>query len=285
MKKILLAALAVLLLAGCLAQVQKEFEYRNGLVHYELKAPKVINETITANPIDNHSVTKIFFQGRQAAVPGLLRQPDAGKDNHVAIVLLSGAAVKKEPEDASVGKLLAAAGFTVFSIDQRGVGDSAFRRNDTADFDEFKAGNETIAHFMIADALQAALLLDSKGFKKVVVMGESMGGRNALVAAALSGRPAVALSAAGYGSPEGYPEEVRAFIKSIDPTTYAPLLKRTAMLQSERDSMVPFNSALGLYAAVGGEKQFVQINCDHGYCDAAADKTVAAAEWAAGLEG
>ncbi len=271
-----------ILLAACL-NAAPEFSYRNGLMEYHPTPPTVINET-NFTAFDKASVTKIFFQNRNATIAAIIRKP--ANDRGACIVLLPGALVKKEGEDASVGRVLAQAGFTVITLDQRGTGETNGNATPQEDYESFTAGRDATGHKMVADAIQAANILEQRGCSRALFAGESMGGRNALMAAALTNKPAIGISTSGIAASEDTPEQAKAYVKSLDPQAYAELLsQRVAMLHGPDDAVVPINAGLLLFAKINSQKKFAQLPCaDHGYCNKAAAQVADAALWAAGLE-
>lgn len=105
--------------------------------------------------------------------------------------------------------------------------------------------------------------------------GESLGGRIAIIAAAIDPHinGVLVISTAGFGF-EGGPDKTKnAFLNSIDADHYIRLLapRKLAMMHSADDKIVPLSSAVKTFSKAEEPKQFILINdtdCGHGYCDA-----------------
>src|SRR3989338_2637639 len=136
----------------------------------------------------NLSIHKIIYQSRNSNIYGLLVLPTSVEELLPGIVLLPGAGVSKESE-LELAKKIAGIGAAVLTIDQRGVGetDGGFPTLDE-DYNRFLASQEPYQHLMVYDALRAYDLLYGAPFidpDRIILAGESLGGRIAVIAAAI----------------------------------------------------------------------------------------------------
>ena len=184
--------------------------------------------------------------------------------------------MKKEGEDESRGTELAKLGLATLTIDQRGEGESkAVVKDLRAQFQDFLEGKEPDNHLMVYDVLRSFDLLSQVKEvdpQKIILFGESMGARNAIVAAGVEKRIAgvIAISTSGFNFPEQNDENAMRFLKSIDPDTYVPLIspRPLLMLHSSKDSLVPLQAAWNTFNKAREPKRFTQIDeCGHGYCE------------------
>lgn len=224
---------------------------------------------------EDYTIKKAAYASFGKEIYGFLVLPkQSGK--LPGIVLLPGAGVDKKSE-LSLAIKLAHEGYAVLTIDQRGIGETG---GDAPSLEEdmsaYLNGNYAAQHFMVADALAAINILkkqDAVNPNKIIVMGESLGGRVALMAAAIdkgiSG--AIAISTAGFHYSGGNDDKSR-FIKSIDPDNYifgiSP--RKVFMLHNSYDKNVPFESALITFKKAKEPKEFILVNdtmCNHGFCD------------------
>ena len=104
------------------------------------------------------------------------------------------------------------------------------------------------------------------------MMGESLGGRIALISAAIDKkiRGVIAISSAGFHFNGGNDKQSR-FIKSIDPDNYMESIypRKIVMMHNTYDKNVPFDSALITFGKAKELKEFILVNdtkCNHGFC-------------------
>ena len=128
---------------------------------------------------------------------------------------------------------------------------------------------------MVYDVLKAFdLLKKEKGVdsSRVAVGGESMGGRYAVIAAAIDPniKGALLLSTSGFGPMQ--PKTVQEkFIASINPDMYMDKIspRKLAMFHARNDSVIPYFQAEMTFSLAKNPKRFVEMPapCDHGYCE------------------
>lgn len=189
------------------------------------------------------------------------------------IVLLPGAGISKEKEQGLAAEL-SKMGYATLTLDQRNLG----AINPEGDLTLFKAGLEPLEYKMVYDALKAADVLSTQPEidpEKLAIVGESNGGRFAIIACALepSLRGVVGISTAGYGTGEIDPSQVKdpdayRFYRSIDPETYLSEIppSRFVLLHSSNDTVVPHEMALGTFSLAGEPKAMYNLSeTTHGY--------------------
>ena len=165
--------------------------------------------------------------------------------------------------------MLAQEGFAVVTFDQRGLGATSVE----------KITEEPEAHKAIYDALAAFdYLRETNGLNKVVLVGESLGGRTAIIAASMDERisAAVGISTSGYGHvPEPY--------YSINPDNYLSGIsnRKIAFIHSASDDVIPVDIAKKTFQLAKNPKKFVEIEgCTHGYCEDMREEVLEVLGWA-----
>ena len=223
-------------------------------------------------------VSKIIFQSRGSNIYGLLVTPAYAETLPPGIVLLPGAGVSKESE-LELAKSIAELGIVVLVLDQRGTGETdGYFPNLDEDFASFMSNAEPYQNLMVYDALRAFDLLDQAPFvdsERIIIAGESLGGRIATIAAAIDRNihGALIISSAGLDFNEKGDINKDRFLKSIDSDHYIDLItpRKIVMIHSINDSIIPLRSAANTFSKAEEPKQFILINdtsCNHGYCDA-----------------
>jgi len=249
----------------------------NGYLSYPLNRSKV--EFSRTNLENNGSVlvSKIIFKSRNANIYGLLVMPTTADELLPGIVLLPGAGVSKESELA-LAKNIAQLDAAVLVLDQRGVGetDGNFPTWDE-DFASFLNNKEPYQHIMVYDALRAYDLLDSAPFVdsgRVIMAGESLGGRIAVIAAALDRNidGVLAISSSGFDFKDKGDVQKDRFLKSIDSDHYIGQItpRKIVMIHNLNDTMIPLSSAINTFGKAQEPKIFGIVNdtsCNHGYCE------------------
>lgn len=247
----------------------------NNRIHFAADRGKVeFNETTIASNVPGASAEKVFFKGNAGWVSGLLWLPEKGQKEKPAVVYLPGALVGKEA-GSGYARLLAPLGIAVFSLDQPGIGETAYKFNTSEeDFLAFERGGMTSQYNYFFDALRAFDYLSQRqdiDSNKIMVAGESMGGRAAIIAASVEPRfrGVLAVSAAGYGRPAAASSNATRFLRSIDPDNYLLSLppRPIVFIHSANDSVVPIEDAKRSFSLAGRPKQFIEVGCpNHGYC-------------------
>jgi len=165
-------------------------------------------------------------------------------------------------------------GYATLTLDQRNQGGVNFER----DLELFRAGLEPVEYLMVYDALKAADVLSVQPEidpERLAILGESNGGRFAIIAGALdpSLKGVIGISTSGYGTEELDPAgttdpEVYRFRLSIDPDTYLSALppSRLVMMHSFNDTVISHELALRTFDLAKEPKAMYNTTEEtHGY--------------------
>jgi fermentation-respiration switch protein FrsA (DUF1100 family) len=190
------------------------------------------------------------------------------------LILLPGGGVTKENE-AELAKTITNWGYAVLTIDQRGIGQTdGYYPNYEDDYRIFAQGKEPIQHLSVYDALRSYDLLKKiKEIDKenIAIIGESMGARYAIIAAALDKRlkGVIAISTSGFHIKKDSLEQENNYFLSIDPDHYIDKIspRPIFMFHGTNDTMVKLDSAkITFNLAKEQKKLFIAEGCGHGYC-------------------
>lgn len=218
-----------------------------------------------------YTIEKVVYKSRGKDIYGLLYIPKQ-QGPFKAVIDLPAAGATKESYH-QIAKLIADNGYAYFVIDQRGIGETGGLVPSTQqDYDDFIANREPFQHLAIYDALKAFDFMrrqDKIDTENIAIMGESMGGRTALVAGSMDSRvkAVIGYSTSGYQTLFG---QGSTFIKSFNPNTYVQNIspRKFVMFHSKWDSVIPFIEAQHTFGLANGPKQFVVLpdKCSHGFC-------------------
>ncbi|MBI2653978.1 acetylxylan esterase [Candidatus Woesearchaeota archaeon] len=265
----------------------------NGYLSYPLNREPVKFNRQDYGISGNLTIHKIIYQSRNDNIYGLLVLPSTAADLLPGIVLLPGAGVSKESE-LEFAKKIAILDAAVLVIDQRGVGETngQFPTLDE-DYASFLGGKEPVQHLMVYDALRAYDLLKNAPFvdsDRIAIAGESLGGRIAIIAAAIDRNVngALAISSSGLDFEETNDTRVNAFLKSINSDHYIGLIapRKVVIVHNKYDNIITFDSALNSYKKAQEPKGFILVNdtsCNHGYCDSMYNGLVDALDYLVGI--
>ena len=239
------------------------------------------------------TIHKIIYQSRNGNIHGLLVLPTSAGELLPGVVLLPGAGVSKESE-LKLAKKIALLDAAVLVIDQRGVGETTIKINSIEqDYVDFLNGKEPSQHLMVYDALRAYDLMKNAPFTdsdRIAIAGESLGGRIAIIAAAIDRNieGVLVISSAGLGFEKTNDTRVNAFLNSIDSDHYIDQIapRKIVMMHNANDKNIPLSAALESYSKAQEPKQFVLVNdttCNHGYCDSMYDGLVDALDYIVGI--
>jgi dienelactone hydrolase len=219
----------------------------------------------------NYTLETISFQSKDYTVEGLLRIPLSDK-KVPAIVILPGATVPKEGTQ-DLAEFFSNLGYASLGIEQRNRGGVDFKY----DYELFREGKEPVEHKMVFDALRAVDVLKQDprvDAKKIAILGESNGGRFAIIAAAID--PSVAgvigISTSGYDTESAGigDETLLRFYRSIDPDTYLGFIppRKLVMMHSVNDSIIPIDLAEKTFKKAKEPKQFYSVTTGgHGFSE------------------
>ncbi len=225
-------------------------------------------ETAVEDEGEWYTIYNITFWSRGKDIYARAYVPKGGGIGK-GIVTLHAAGARKEHHDKLDKKLLSM-GYYVITIDQRGHG---MTRGDSPtwqqDYETFMAGGEPIIFLYVYDALLAADVLRDLGAEDIAYLGESMGGRFAITAAALDNNSSGVLVFSTGGIETN--EERTPFIDSIDPNTYIGMIspRKVVIYHAAADDVIPIWFAEKSYTLAKDPKKFVPMRgtCQHGYCD------------------
>jgi fermentation-respiration switch protein FrsA (DUF1100 family) len=250
-----LVILSVLLLAamlsGCTSTQEGYSVSQDGTISYTNRPAVNYTQTLL-NDTGSVAMYRLAFDSKGQRIYGLFAIPrNSSKERNgkiPGIFILYGATMNKEGEWNGLGQDLAAMGFAVLIIDQRGWGETGgIVPTLQADFSTFADGREPVQHKMVYDALRCYDILRSGpevDAGRIYASGESMGGRYAIIAASIEKGIAGALiiSSSGYGNPDTQDQQVIRFMNSIDPDHYIAGIspRPLVMVHSRNDNVVPF---------------------------------------------
>jgi len=225
------------------------YEFKVDKFSYSGNRGKAQYELNLVNNTKDIKIYSVKYKSRNfltypVTIYGLLFMP-SDKKNIPGIVLLPGGGVTKEAE-STLAKYLANNGYAILTIDQRGIGKtSGYYLGIEQDYDIFSTGKEPIQHLSVYDALRAYdVLKDIDGIDKenIVIAGESMGGRYAMIAGAVEKRlkGVLVISSSGFHFDNSNP-----YLLSIDPDHYVSDIapRPLVMLHGDNDSTVKIDDA------------------------------------------
>ena len=276
---VLVIGIIVLANSGIGLDFTKEEAYSispEGVLSYGARVPlKMFNESVIS---DNQRFIskKVVFESHGANIYGLYIRPKVNgkiEGKIPAAVILPGAGVTKE-EEAQLPNDLNDLGIATFVIDQRGVGETDGELPSLKeDYLLFLEGNETYSHKMIYDALRAfdylAMQKDIDP-SKLLMAGESFGGRNAIIATAIEPKVfgILVVGTAGLNAVTAQSENLLRFLKSIDPDNYIARIspRKIVMIHSKGDTFVPIGASVATFDKAKEPKSFIAANyTGHGY--------------------
>lgn len=245
----------------------------NGTLSYPENRGHVDVSILKSETGQKDSLKIISFKSKDYVVEGILRIP-LEKKKVPGIVILPGATVPKEGTQ-TLADIFSRMGYASIGIEQRNLGGVDMR----SDYDLWKKGIEPVQHKMVFDALRAVDVLRQMPLidpEKIAIVGESNGGRFAIIAAAIdpgiSG--VIGISTSGYDIDSHVDEindaDIIKFYRSVDPDTYLRFLppRKIVMMHSVNDSIIPIGLAWDTYNKSFEPKQFYSIaSGTHGYSE------------------
>lgn len=258
------------------------YRYDGGRFGYSIEEGKQIYDIQLKEHNLTYDIFNVSFKSRnlmdyETRIYCLLFMPK-GKENVPGLVLLPGGGVTKEGQ-ARLAAIIAEKGYAVLTFDQRGVGETkGFYLSFEQDYEIASRGEEPVQHLSVFDALKAfGILSDIENVDKrnIAIAGESMGGRYAIIAAALDKRikGAIGISTSGFHAKRdgtGFMD----FIVSCDPDTYVQDIspRQLYMIHSLNDTKIKAYDALYTFSIAKEPKKFYSVECgSHGYCDSMKD--------------
>ena len=282
MKKMFLVLLIFLILIGSFFLFFQDTKEKysvseKGIISYTNRQSVKYEKVSRILENENKTTDKFYFESHGVNVYGLLTIPktvesDSSMKKPVFIVL-PGAGGTKEGEERGISKDLNEFGFATFSLDPRGSGETVDRVTSfEEDFVSFSNKQEPFQQKMIYDVVRAFDFLKTRpeiNTEKIYVAGESMGGRLAIIAAAIEPKikGILAVSTSGYKFPKQQTETANIFLSSFDPDLYIGKIspKVILMIHSTNDTVIPIDFAKDTFSKAGEPKKFIEVNGTHGY--------------------
>lgn len=225
------------------------------------------------SPENQDTLKLVSFESGGDKVQALLRVPANASFSSPGVILLPGAGVSKEGEQGLAVEL-SKLGYATLTLDQRDQGAINIER----DLELFRAGLEPVEYLMVYDVLKAVDVLSAQPEidpERLAVLGESNGGRFAVISCALDSslKGVVGISTSGYGTEELDParvvdSEAYQFYLSIDPDTYLTSLppSKLVMIHSFNDTVISHELALRTFALAEEPKVMYNTTEEtHGY--------------------
>ena len=221
----------------------------------------------------SRTLEHVAYQSGGATVYALLRLPVRDSLSPAFIVLPARTVPKDAPQEMALSEMLVGMGYAALTLDQRnqgaGVGETGGPEVSlAADYDTLASGGTPVQALRVLDILRAVDLLAQDpriNPSRIYVLGESMGGQYALLAASLEPRVkgVVLFSGAGFlGDYSGQPSGLRDFLSALDPENYLASIagRPLAFVHATADAIVPIDLALERYDRSPQPKQFWEVN-------------------------
>ena len=245
----------------------------DGILSYPENRGRVDVRVLKTESGSGYALETISFPAKDYIVEGLLRIPSSQK-KVPGVVILPGATVPKEGTQG-LARIFSEMGYASLGIEQRNRGGV----DPEYDYKLFRDGKEPVEHRMVFDALRAVDVLKQDpriDSGRIAILGESNGGRFAIIAAALDPdiRGVIGISTSGYdteSSIAGIRDETAVrFFRSIDPETYFGLIppRRIVMMHSINDTIIPLELAEKTFRKAKDPKKFYSVTTGtHGFSE------------------
>jgi uncharacterized protein len=239
----------------------------NGHITFAARGQVVANSTLIDSNA-NYTLESVNYASAGEDVYALLRIPKNVTKPPVVIVLPA-ASITKE-NDSAMANALAGMGYASLTLDERGnngqtLGD--FAADVQTGYNEYAAGQEPVQYKQAYDVLKGYDYLKTRpdlDGNDTAVLGESMGGRFAIISCAIEPglKGAVVISSANYGLQSNGDPVVDTFIKSVEPGNYVSMLppRRLAMFHFTNDTVIPVADARSLYDSAQQPKAWHEYN-------------------------
>lgn len=243
------------------------------LVYFYIESNKLEFSTQLLENNNSFIKERLIFDDGGKNIYGLLVIPNSDKKVPAVIVLLAAAGTKESR--AWYGNMFLDMGYATLILDQRGIGETdGYVPSIPQDYDSFRDTGTSFQSLFVTDVRKSVdVLLQIKEIdsKRIVVLGESMGGRYAIIAAAKDKRlkAAFVVSSAGYRGSYGDADFDR-FIASINPNEYISKIapRKVVMFHSDNDTVIALDDAKVTYSLANEPKELIIVKgCEHGYCD------------------
>lgn len=237
-----------------------------GLLAFDARPPVAATST-PLEATQSWTLEEILYKSSGDDVYALLRIP-ANASNPPVVIVLPAASINKEADEA-MAKALCSWGYATLTLDERGnngetVGPSPMDLQ--AGYDAFASGGEPVQYKQVYDVLLGYDYVQSRADldgNNVAALGESMGGRFAIIATAIEPRikAAIGVSTGPYGL-QVNEDTMARFSKSLEPTGYLSSLppRKLIMFHFTGDPIIPVASGRQLYNAAQQPKSWHEYN-------------------------
>lgn len=215
-----------------------------------------------------YRLEKVSYTSFGDKVYGLLRVPD-NVSNPPVVIVLPAASINKEA-DQDMAKALCSWGYASLTLDERGnKGETPGPSPMDTDrgYYDFTHATTPVQYKQIYDVLAGYDYLKSRqdlDHSNVSVLGESMGGRFAILSAAIDPglKTAFVISSGPYGLKSNGEEKQTKFINSIEPANYISVISpgKVVMFHFTNDTIIPVESGRALYDLAGEPKAWYEYN-------------------------
>ena len=251
----------------------------DGTVSYTNR-PVVRFERVANYSDENVTVDKLFVESKGVRVAGLLAIPKntaiatEGTGKLPAFLVMPGAGTSKEGEHNGLGRDLNELGFATLTIDLRGSGETGGELLPvTTEVQLFKDGKEVPTHQSFYDVLRAFDALAAQpdiDKSRIAVIGESLGGRYAIIAGGMEPRitGVVGVSTAGLPFQPTGDVQTDRFLASVNPDTYLDKIppRELLMMYSANDGTIAGTLYTQTYQRAGEPKErLILTKPGHGY--------------------
>jgi dienelactone hydrolase len=279
--QLLTLSIAVITLAIVLIVVYFAFFYHPSQSHlwsldnesrlsFGARGPVANATAVSAGSSSNSTIEKVTYESFGDTVYGQLQVPD-NKSKPPVVIVLPAASVNKSA-DPGMGNALASWGYASLTLDERGnngqtPGPSPMDLNNG--YRAFDSNGDPVQYKQVYDVLRAYDYLQTRpdlDGNNVVVLGESMGGRFAIVSAALEPglKAALVISSSSYSvtKPDNPKDPLNRFLFSIEPANYVGKLtpRKVVMFHFTEDPVIPLAQGQQLYDIARQPKAWHQYN-------------------------
>ncbi len=276
---IIIIAIIIIILYFFYSKTPKPiYQFKGDKVYYSQERGNISYEMSFRSDNGTFEMYNVSFYSRnflnyRTKIYGILLLPK-NKENIAGVIYLPGGGVSKENVLGQVS-MIAKEGYAVLVIDQRGIGETGgYYLSLEDDYKIFLQGGEPLQHLSVYDALASYdVLRKIKNVDKnnILIIGESMGGRYAIIAAAVDKRlkGVLIMSSSGFHVKKDNTNESN-FLLSIDPDHYISDISpnQIIMMHGGNDTMVNLNDAKQTFdLAREPKKLYIYDKCGHGYCN------------------
>ncbi|OPY30951.1 MAG: Alpha/beta hydrolase family protein [Methanocella sp. PtaU1.Bin125] len=237
-----------------------------GLLSFDAR-PAVAVSSAPVESTQDWTLEEVSYKSFGDDVYALLRIP-ANVSKPPVVIVLPAASINKEADEA-MAKALCSWGYATLTLDERGnngktTGPAAMDLQ--GGYDAFAGNGDPVQYRQVYDVLLGYDYLRSRAGvdgENVAVLGESMGGRFAIIATALEPglKAAIGISTGPYGL-QGNDDASARFIRSIEPASYLSSLppRKLILFHFTEDSVIPLASGRQLYDAALQPKAWHEHN-------------------------